>query len=225
MLLRTALVQFVLLILAPAIFWVWYSYYSQRRHRQPLVLTAFAFLLGFVAAWGCVKAYLALPAIGVPANPSRLLSRPAAFLLYSVLVTGVLEETAKSLPFLFMTRFRDFGFPGDGIFFASVVALGFASYENIGYVTTLTGFELVGRAIASPLTHSVFASIWGVAFERALIARTRPVPALIRGVLLAALAHGAFNFLNLAPPLRILSAVIILALWLWRIGLTKRAAP
>ncbi len=219
----TAFWQFVLLILAPAIFWVWYSYYTRRRHQQSLALTAFAYLLGFVAAWGCLQVYQLLPKAGLPANPLSLMGRPFSFLLYSVLVTGLVEETAKLLPFLFMTRFRDFGFPGDGVFFASAVALGFASYENIGYVAALSGFELVGRAISSPLTHSVFSSIWGYSVEKALLERTPRIPALLRGLALAALAHGAFNFLNLAPPFRLFSALVILALWLWRTNLNQRS--
>jgi hypothetical protein len=47
---------------------------------------------------------------------------------------------------------------------------------------------------------------------------------VIRGVGLAALLHGLFDFLTLSPLLRIFSALLILGIWLWRIRTVERLA-
>ncbi|NIO48972.1 MAG: PrsW family intramembrane metalloprotease, partial [Candidatus Aminicenantes bacterium] len=56
------------------------------------------------------------------------------FLFYSIGITGIVEEFFKFLPFIIViARFKSFDEKIDGIIYASVIALGFASYENMGY--------------------------------------------------------------------------------------------
>lgn len=214
------------LIFGPAAFWMGYAYYHDRGKPEPLVLTAFSYFLGFLSGWLCLHAYaILLPALGLPTDPSSIQGLNLTFLIYCVLVVGLVEETFKFLPFLAaITRFSDFNHDSDGIFYASACALGFASYENVFFLPALSGFALYGRAVASPLSHILFASIWGYFAGTACIHRRRLLPAIIKGVGLAALAHGLFDFLTLSPLLRILSALLILAVWLWRIRTVERLA-
>jgi RsiW-degrading membrane proteinase PrsW (M82 family) len=214
------------LIFAPAAFWIGYAYYHDRVRPEPLVLTAFSYFLGFLSGWLCLHAYgLLLPALGLPADISRIQGLNLAFLLYCIVVVGLVEEVFKFLPFLAaITRFSDFNDESDGIFYASAVALGFASYENVFYLPALSGFALYGRAIASPLSHATFAAIWGHVVGTAVIRRRRLLPAMLKGIGLAALLHGLFDFLTLSPLLRVFSALLILAAWLWRIRTVERLA-
>ena len=140
------------------------------------------------------------------------------------MVVGLVEELFKLLPFPFVMRFSDFNDEIDGIFYASACALGFASYENVHYLPGLAGFALFGRAFASPLSHSVFASVWGHLAGVAHIRKKKLLPPVLKGLGLAALLHGLFDFLNLAPLLRFFSALLILAVWLWRIRTSERRA-
>ncbi len=140
------------------------------------------------------------------------------------MVVGLVEEIFKFLPFLAVMRFSDFNEEADGIFYATACALGFASYENVHYLPGLAGFALYGRAIASPLSHSIFAAIWGHRVGVAYIRGTRLWPAIFKGVGLAALLHGLFDFFTLSPLLRIFSALLVLVLWLWRIRTVERLA-
>jgi RsiW-degrading membrane proteinase PrsW (M82 family) len=112
----------------------------------------------------------------------------------------------------------------DGIFYASACALGFASYENLFYLPWLTGFALFGRAVASPLSHTVFASVWGHTVGVACFRRKKLGPAILKGVGLAALLHGLFDFLTFSPLLRLFAALLLLAAWLWRIRTVERLA-
>ncbi|MBN2346803.1 MAG: PrsW family intramembrane metalloprotease [Candidatus Aminicenantes bacterium] len=214
------------LIFAPAVFWIGYAYYHDRIKPEPLVLTAFSYFLGFLSGWLCLHAYdILLPVLGIPADPERMPGLSLEFLLYCIVVVGLVEEAFKFLPFLAaVTRFSDFNEEIDGIFYASACALGFASYENLFYLPALTGFALYGRAIASPLSHTVFASVWGHAVGTACVRRQRLWPAILRGVGLAALLHGLFDFLTLSPLLRLFSALLLLAVWLWRIRTVESLA-
>jgi RsiW-degrading membrane proteinase PrsW (M82 family) len=211
-------------IIAPALFWGGYLYYNDRHKPEPLSKMGIAYLLGFGACWVCLQLYELSPAVGLPADPELLISRePALWFSYAVCVIGSLEEACKFLPFLLVcTRFRAFDEELDGIIYASAIALGFASYENFLHLEYLTGMELYARAIASPLVHVVFASVWGHACAKARLA-AKPIlwPAL--GALLVAIfAHGLYDFLATDPQLGAASALVILALWIWRIVVVGR---
>ena len=114
-----------------------------------------------------------------------------AFAVYAVLAVGVVEETAKLLPFaLNVMRFEHFDEPIDGIIYASFIALGFAAYENVHYLFLVSPMEAVLRGFASPLVHAVFVSIWGYMGARAMLRKCRVWPALLLGLGVSSLSHG-----------------------------------
>ncbi len=204
-------------IFAPALFWTGYFYYKDRFQPEPLVKFGTAYLLGIASAGVCLGAYALLPLIGIPQDPSALMEAGGLrSLLYGVGVTGFLEESVKLLPFvLIVDRFRSFDERTDGIIYASAIALGFASFENFRFLSVLQGWELYGRAIASPLTHAAFASLWGYPIGLARIRGKSMAGGLVGGLALAALAHGLFNFLTVSPKLRLGAALVVLCIWVW----------
>ncbi|MCP5047551.1 MAG: PrsW family intramembrane metalloprotease [bacterium] len=211
-------------IFSPALFWACYFYYKDRHQPEPLKCTGIAYILGFIAAGLCFWFYGLLPHIGIPADASVLMAQNGwLFLFYSVGIVGVVEELFKFLPFILVVlKFRDFDEKVDGIVYASIIALGFAGFENLDYLTQLEGFELVGRAIASPLTHTIFSSIWGYTVGVAFLTGKPLWKASLKGLLAAALVHGVFDFLTISPALRIISALIILVIWIWRIRVMEK---
>jgi RsiW-degrading membrane proteinase PrsW (M82 family) len=215
---------FLSAIIAPAIFWIFYFYYKDRFRPEPIIHLGLAYIFGLLTAFACARFYTILPLIGLPDDPSFMIeSHRITFLLYSIGVTGVVEEFFKFLPFLvIITKFRSFDEKIDGIIYASVIALGFASYENMGYLVYMNGFELFGRAFASPLTHTIFSSIWGYTAGSARIQRKSILKPSVTGILLAAFFHGIFNFFTTSSLLRILSALVILLIWVWRIRLMEK---
>ena len=218
---------FLSAITAPAIFWIFYFYYKDRFQPEPIYNLGITYIFGLVAAFACTKFYGLLPFIGLPDDPSFLMEgHRIQFLFYSLGVTGVVEEFFKFLPFLIIiARFKSFDEKIDGIIYASIIALGFASYENMGYLVNMDGFELFGRAFASPLTHTIFSSIWGYTVGIAKIHNKSILKASIMGILLAAFIHGIFNFFTTSTALRVLSAGVILVIWLWRIRILQKLSP
>jgi RsiW-degrading membrane proteinase PrsW (M82 family) len=212
-------------IIGPALFWGGYLYYKDAFRREPVVNLLEGFGLGFLAGFLCWLFYEALTGLGLPINfQAALLGRtPVEFLLYCIGTIGVVEEVFKLLPFLLiLRRIKAFDEKIDGVIYASILALGFASFENLGYLTELRGFALVGRAFASPLTHAVFASIWGYWVGTATVLRRPVFPAAVRGIFIAALVHGLFDFLTVSPTRRVLSALLILGAWIWQLRLLER---
>jgi RsiW-degrading membrane proteinase PrsW (M82 family) len=215
---------YVSAIIAPALVWIFYFYYKDRFQPEPWRNLGLTYLLGLVAAFACVHFFKLLPFLGIPEDPSVLMEAHGwTFFFYSIGVTGIIEETFKFLPFLLIIlRLKEFDEKIDGIVYASVIALGFASYENARYLAYMEGFQLLGRAVASPLTHTIFSSIWGYTVGTARMHRKPILSACLVGLALAATAHGLFNFLTTSPVLRIASSLLILVIWIWRIRVMEK---
>ncbi len=223
-----ALIKIAFAVLAPAAFWIGYYYYKDRFRPEPPVNLAVSYGLGFLAGFLCYEFYGLLALAGLMPGFQAVLTRtsPMEFFSYSVVIVGIIEESFKYLPFvLVVLRFRSFDERIDGIVYAATLAVGFASFENLGYLPALSGFAFFGRAVAAPLTHTVFASIWGYSVGRAFLAGRSILVASVIGLGLAGLCHGLFNFLTFSHALRFLSALLILALWLWIIRTLERKEP
>lgn len=212
-------------IIAPAVFWTGYFYYKDRFQPEPIRNLGISYILGLGTAYACIHFYRLLPLVGLPDDPSALMEgHSLKFFLYSIGVIGLIEEFFKFLPFILITvRLRAFDEKIDGIVYASTIALGFASFENIHYLAHLQGIELFGRAIASPLTHTIFSSIWGYTVGKARIQGKSLLKASLIGISIAALAHGIFDFFTVSSTLRIAASVIILIIWIWRIRIMEKS--
>lgn len=206
-------------IIAPVFFWIGFFYYKDRKKPEPLHEILLAYLMGLVAAFLCYKAYALLPYIGLPEDASIIMENDRIqFFWYCLGPVGLMEEFFKFLPFLVVIFcFKAFDEKIDGIIYASVIGVGFASFENFYYLPLLDGFPLLGRAFASPLTHSIFASIWGHMAGTAYLKKEFLLIESIVGIIISAILHGLFDFLATSPTFRVLSSLIILSIWIWQI--------
>jgi hypothetical protein len=163
------MLRLLLLLPAPALFWAVYHRYKDRHRPEPVRNLLLSYGLGIGAGLLVVRIHQARDLVELRFDAYELAqSNPAGLFLYAVLVIGVAEELVKFVPFwLIGMRLHHFDEPIDGIIYASLVALGFAMYESIHFLQLMKGTEAVMRAIASPLVHAVFASIWGYACSRA----------------------------------------------------------
>ena len=202
-----------------------YFYYKDRVQPEPFLKIGLTYILGIMTAYACLLFFNLLTSLGLPYAPNFIeKSEGILFLISSIGITGLVEEFFKFLPFYFFCmKFRTFDEETDGIIYASTIALGFASLENMEYLAYLDGFELFGRALASPLTHTIFSSIWGYSLASARFKKKSMLAAGLGGILLAAVCHGLFNFLTVSPSSRIAAALLILAIWIWRIRILDKA--
>lgn len=205
-------------VIAPAIFWIAFLYYKDRLKPEPFPLMLTAYGLGVVAGFIALNLFDLLLYLGLP--DGNLIFEHGNWwqsLVYCVVAIGLLEEVVKFLPFwLFCLRFEAFDEEIDGIVYASSVALGFATFENVLHFQHLEGPELYARAYVSPLVHTIFASIWGHACAKVRLGGGSMLRAALVSLVIAAVIHGLYDFLALSPGLGVLAALVILVVWLWR---------
>lgn len=112
--------------------------------------------------------------------------------------------------------------PADEVVYAASLAIGFASFENLGYLPLMSGAAYFGRALVFSSHSFHFSSIWGYLVVRARIRGRSRSPGCSAWPFLAASIHGLFNILTVSNSLRIYSAFLILCLWLMFIYLLEK---
>lgn len=176
------------LVLLPV--YAWAALSLDRLHPEPKAALAYAFVAGATAV---VLAALVLNTVlGFAVGGDDLAE--------AALVAPVVEEGGKACVLLLLyRRFRhQIGGPLDGIVYASMVGLGFATVENVLYY---------GRAIEDGSLPAVFV-LRGVFSPFA-----HPVFTACTGIGLGLLAAGRTRRRLLAPGLGLLAAVALHALW------------
>ena len=182
---------FPLISFAPGIFWLWFFAKRHVYRPGPKRLLGLTFFLGMVST--VPAGLLSFAFLGdLALDSSADLSRVAAGMLF---VVGPVEETSKFLSVrLVAYRSLYFDEPIDGLVYSASASLGFASLENLLYVTEFGPSVMIGRAPISTVAHVVFGSFWGYALGRqAQREFQRSWIALAVGIGAAAIFHGLFN--------------------------------
>ena len=212
-------------VVLPVLFWGAYHLYKDRHFPEPLGNLVLCFGLGFLSFYLGKTMYQGLDLIGLRFDAFGLAeSNRAGLFIYSIVVIGAFEEIAKFVPFFLVAlRFKAFDEPVDGIIYASFIALGFATVENIQYLQFLTDSEAIARGLAAPLVHIMFASIWAFNVGVAFLSGRKLLPVALAYLILAALLHGIYDFLVIAMPLSALpiAALLVLGIWLWRMHVIR----
>ncbi len=208
-------------VLLPVLFLAGYHYHKDRHLPEPPLNLVLCFAMGIGVSWVSSSLYELLGVFGLRYDAFALADESVSGLfLYAMLAIGPIEEFAKLLPFLVVVmRFRHFDEPIDGIVYASFIALGYAAAENVQYLQFLSPVEAVARGFASPVVHILFASIWGHWIGMAKLENRPLLPAAFIGFLLAAAAHGVYDFIVLLEPVNALpvAALLIVGGWVWRL--------
>lgn len=209
-----------------ALFWLMYFDLKDRLQPEPRRLLLGAFVLGGVSAVAALGLYRLGELAGLPETPGRY---PGEILRYCLGVVGPVEEGAKFLAvWAVVFRWRAFDEPIDGLIYAAAVAIGFATFENVLYLPYLEWPAQLARAAASPLTHSLFAAIWGLGLSlsryRARSRRGRAAWQILP--LVAAMAvHGLYDFALIAWHATFVASAIVLLLWVAMILYVRRGLP
>ncbi|MBN1756380.1 PrsW family intramembrane metalloprotease [bacterium] len=196
----------IAIALAPGIFWAWFFYKRDKLEPEPVKKIVKLFFYGML---------IAFPAAII----EQLITGSESVVLY-IITAPVVEEFLKFI-IVFITIFRDTEFdePLDGIIYASAIALGFASLENIGYLYaahrsgTLVNIGIL-RAILSVPGHALFSSMWGLALGLAKFSRYSSRNIILGGLLLSMVFHSVFNFFTLGIP-QISFGIFIFSFLMW----------
>ena len=209
----------------PVVFWAAYHLHVDRHLPEPPGHLALAFALGVGSAFLSLAMYRGIGLFGLRYDAFALAesSLPGLF-AYAVLAIGLLEESAKLIPFLLVVvRFREFDEPIDGIVYASFIALGFSAVENLRLLQYLGTREAFAWGFAGPVVHMVFASVWGYYVGRAWLRRQALARTVLASLAAAAFIHGVYDFVVIGLPMTWLpvSASLIVGLWIWRLYLIR----
>ena len=226
------------MVAASALFWMVYIDSKDRFRPEPPLRLIGAFAIGMGSAIAALGAFAALASFGGVPGPDEgflsglahrvgnLITEPQTTMDKAVLCfvfIGPIEEGAKVLAAWFLVfRWRVFDEPIDGFVYAAAIALGFASLENLLHLPNLALPEQLARTLTLPITHSLFAAVWGFGVAHARL-RMHPGPAFwllqIGSIVLAALLHGLYDFLLLAYQWTFATSGLVLILWMaviWR---------
>jgi protease PrsW len=179
------------LAIAPGIAVSLFIYSLNKYGRASMRYLVLAFLLGAVAT---------LPALAVQLSFEDVRTEPwrhsiPAYLFYAFVVVALSEEGSKFLVLRFYAyRLSVFREPFDGVIYAVMIGMGFATVENIEYVHKFGLQTGVSRFFLAIPAHAAFAVLMGYPVGRAKFQRARTFFLLLWGLLVAVLFHGCFDF-------------------------------
>jgi len=195
-----------------------YSIYRMDKYeKEPWWQLLICFALGVALVWVAfyIERFLETSAYTMTIDmPPIIMTALVAFV-----VVAFTEELLKFLALRFYIFPKDaFNEPMDGIVYAVLIAMGFATAENIDYVMQggwQTGFVRIFTAVPA---HGMLGVIMGYFVGRAKFDTYNRGRLLIRGLLLAIFGHGAYDFFILQeyyPELAGLALVLLfLGYWL-----------
>lgn len=179
------------LAILPGIVICYLIYQSDRYEKEPRSMLILAFTLGVLTT---------IPAVYIERIGGKLGFSPHSQELWSVamaafVVVGLTEELMKFLVVRYLMRLPTFNEPIDGIVYAVMVSMGFATLENILYVVTHGTEVALTRMFTAVPAHAVFGIVMGFWVGLAKFADTKGfVRFLMLGLLGATLLHGAYDF-------------------------------
>ena len=180
----------------PALFLMRYIYRADKVEKEPAGLLVRCTIGGVLAAFAAVL----LEEIGEAVLETFVDPNSPVYILFlAFLVVAGAEEAAK---FFFLKRFTwrhpAFNFRFDGVVYAVFVSLGFAAFENVGYVLGYGLSVAPMRAILSIPAHMSFAVFMGVFYGRAKLLegqgdRKGAKKSCRLGLLAAIFLHGVYD--------------------------------
>lgn len=213
----------IALVIAPIAFLVWFFYTRDKLNPEPRGLILRVFLLGMLVAIPVVLLQWLLP---LPKLWMAILGAP---ILAELGKFAVVRQSVYTSP--------EFDEPVDGIIFAAVVGLGFATLENIA-VLLLTYFTLANiaptgadvalsplravldlfavRGLLGAMGHALWSCFWGYGLGMGKFTPSSQAQSFVwKGLLAAILTYALFNTLALFPGIwpKLLMVLLLAGSW------------
>lgn len=215
------------LALAPGVAIALYIYLKDKHEREPLGLLLISFLYGIFST--LVTLFISFPLDYVITLNEHDITHQFGNAFFKV---AFVEEFSKFLFIRFILfRNKNFNEPFDGIVYACMVGMGFATLENVIYVFqygAATGFLRMFSAVPA---HACFAILMGYYLGLAKFTHQKTFYYSVLALLSATAFHGAYDyflFISFVPGIWIGAVVsLIVALFLSRkaIRIHQAASP
>jgi len=184
------------LAIGPAFTIIIFFYSKDKNDREPFGVLLMSFIAGCISILPAIILEAALPIFVPGSNGGSLIS----IAIYTFVIIAASEEFSKYIFLRYYAYKRpSFNEPYDGIIYAVMVGMGFATVENLLYVfntdTLGAAWGTAGlRAVTAVPAHATFAAIMGYYVGLAKFNKQNERKLLFRGFLLATVLHGAYDF-------------------------------
>ena len=179
------------LAIAPGIAICLFIYFKDKYNKEPIGLLLGSFILGMLSILPAI-----LIQVGFTSSFHNLMSQDLIYVaLFTFVIVALSEEGSKLLVLrLFLYPRTHFDDPFDGIMYAVMVGMGFATLENIGYVYQHGIGTAITRMFLSVPAHGTFAVLMGYYVGLAKFDPARRSRYFINALLFPAFFHGSFDF-------------------------------
>lgn len=193
---------------APGLAIAIFIYWKDKYDREPRKLMIFSFILGMVA----IAPAVLLEDIGTSWIP--VVGETLRTFIFTFVVVGGSEEFCKFFMLrIYPYRKREFNEPFDGITYAVMVSMGFATLENIMYVMQYGMGNALLRMFTAVPAHAAFGVIMGYYVGLAKF-KNNSVILQFQGLLFAVILHGAYDFCLMANNIPLIAGGAIVSLLL-----------
>jgi RsiW-degrading membrane proteinase PrsW (M82 family) len=179
------------LAIAPGLAICLFIYSRNKYGKESLRYLVISFILGMVSTLPALVFQLISNDVRKDFSSHSILS----IAWYAYIVVGLSEEASKFLMLrLYAYPRKEFKEPFDGIVYAVMIGMGFATLENIEYVERFGATAGISRFFLSVPAHASFAVLMGYNTGLAKLYPSRAAWLMCRGLLIAVLFHGSFDF-------------------------------
>jgi len=187
----------IILAIIPGILFSFFIIRQDKYEKEPKLYLAISFALGMLVTgiayciekWADDKMQLYTAEQNIDTYEHFGILMLSAFI-----ITALTEEVLKFLPLLLFAYQRDdFNEPMDGIVYSVMIAMGFATVENILYTQYGWRTTLI-RAFTAVPAHVVFGIILGYYAGLAKFNKEKQLKYLLTGLFIAVLIHGLYDF-------------------------------
>lgn len=197
--------------IAPGLAICIYIYWKDKFDKEPRRLLLFAFLLGVLSTFPAIILETIVSVLGLENSDSL-----SATAVYAFAGVATIEELCK---FFFLFKFlynkKEFDEPFDGITYAVMVSMGFATLENIIYTFEHGASTGILRMFTAVPAHATFGIIMGYFLGLAKFKSESSNRYIALAVSIPILFHGSYDFSlmqTVYPNLRIIGAIISLVI-------------
>jgi RsiW-degrading membrane proteinase PrsW (M82 family) len=179
------------LAVAPGLAVCLFIYSLNKYGKESMRYLILSFILGMAAT---------LPALLVQLRATDVRTEPwrhslAQYVWFAFGIVALSEEGSKFLVLrLYAYPKKVFREPFDGVVYGVMIGMGFATVENIEYVLKFGLQTGISRFFLAIPAHAAFAVLMGYPVGRAKFERGRTFWLMMKGLLVAVLFHGSFDF-------------------------------